>query len=180
HRTVRAHPGVRRLTFQVFGHENEVIMLDSDIKNSGEISVIQFLRRPCIFFESDTFLFINTGKRDELHRYRSTAVVTDRFVSNDGAAARDLARRSIVVKTDRIVFGKHSLPPHPGLPRNYSSSRHAIPGVNSQPATPPNQPPRSLRLTGRDGLTRAEAGPVFFGHVDRSRDTANYYRQKKS
>ncbi len=97
HRTVRAHPGVRGFTFQIFGHENEVIMLDSDIKNFGEISVIQLLRRPRIFFESDAFHFINTGKRDELHRHNSTAVVTDRFVSIDGAAARDLARRSILV-----------------------------------------------------------------------------------
>ena len=97
HWTVRAHPRVRGFTFQIFGHENEVIMLDANIKNSGEISVIQLLRRPRILFESDAFHFINTGKRDALHRYHSTAVVTDRFVSNDRAAARDLARRSIVV-----------------------------------------------------------------------------------
>ena len=97
HRTVRAHPGVCGFTFQIFGYENEVIVLDSDIKNFGEISVIQLLRRPRIFFESDALHFINTGKRDELHRYHSTAIVTDRFISNDGAAARDLARRSILV-----------------------------------------------------------------------------------
>ena len=97
HRTVRAHPSRRGVTLQIFGHESEVIVLDSDIKNSGEISVIQLLRHSRVFFKSDAFHFINTGKRDELHRHHSTTVVTDRFISNDGAAARDLARRSIVV-----------------------------------------------------------------------------------
>src|SRR5260370_38528910 len=88
-------------------------MLDSDIKNCGEITVIQLLRRARVFFESDAFRFVNTGKRDELHRHHSTAVIPDRFAGNDGAVARDLARRSLVVQTDRIVFDKPSLPLSP-------------------------------------------------------------------
>src|SRR5207249_11579571 len=58
---------------------------------------------------------------------------------------------------------------HPGLPRNYSSSRHAIPDINSQPATPPNQPPRRVGLTRLGWLTSAELASVFFCHVERSR-----------
>ena len=110
HRTVRPDPGIRGFTLQIFRYENEVIVLKSNIKNAGQISVIQLLRHSRVFFESDALHFINTGKRDELHRHNSTAVVTDRFIGKDGAVARDLARRSIVVQTDRIVFGKHSLP----------------------------------------------------------------------
>ena len=104
HRAMRVNPGLCGFTFQIFGYKNQVIMLDSDVKNSGDVTVIELLRRPRAVFESDAFHLINTGEGNELHRHRSTAVVTDRFISNDGALALDLARRSIVVQTDRIVF----------------------------------------------------------------------------
>src|SRR5207302_4092824 len=94
-------------------HENEVIMLDADIENSGEINVIQLLRGPRALFESNAFHFIHASERDELHRNHPPGLVTDRFIGNDGAVALDLARRSIVVQTDRIIFGKHLSPHNP-------------------------------------------------------------------
>ena len=42
HRTVRAHPGIRGFTFQIFGYENEVIVLDSDIKNLARLVLSSF------------------------------------------------------------------------------------------------------------------------------------------
>ena len=64
HRTVGPDPGIRGFTFQIFGDKNEVIMLDSYIKNTGEISIIQLLRHPRVFFESAAFHIINTGKSE--------------------------------------------------------------------------------------------------------------------
>jgi len=136
HRAMRVNPGFSGFTLQIFGHENEVIILDADIKNSGDITVLELLRRPRALFESDAIHFINTGEGNELHRHRPTAVVPDRFIGNDGAVALERARRTIVVQTDRIVFGKHLSPSsrftaqllfeqtrHPG--RKYSGSGRA-------------------------------------------------------
>ena len=113
HRTMLINPAIRSFTFQIFGNENEMFILDANIKDFNEINVIDLLRHPRALFESDAFHFINTGDGDKLHRNHSTAVVPNRFIGNDGAVARYFARRSIVVQTDRIIFGKHLSPPNP-------------------------------------------------------------------
>src|ERR1041384_7785517 len=105
-----------------------MIFFGNQVENSRHIRVVKFPSQFCAFFEPNPFAFAQRGHGNKLHRDRAASVLPHCLVGDDGAVMADLARRSIVVQTNRIIFGKH-FPSDPHLPRNYCSTGRVAPDV---------------------------------------------------
>ena len=106
HDPVRDNPSVRSFTLQIFGHKNDVLVLDPDVENLGNVDVIEFLGRARLLLKLFACCLVNASQRNDLQGYGMTGAVIDRLVGDHRTQPRELARGSIFLNTDAVMLGE--------------------------------------------------------------------------
>src|SRR5207302_11310099 len=123
HRRMRDNPGIRSFTLQIFGNKNDVLVLNPDVENLGNVDVIELLCRPCLLLKLFACCLVDAGERNDLQGYGLTRSVSNRFVGDHRAEPREFARRSIFSNTDAVMLGESCYSHHV-----WASPRNDIPG----------------------------------------------------
>ena len=103
---MRDNPGIRSFTLQIFGDKNDVLVLDADVENLGDVYVIELLCRPRLLFKSFAGCLVDAGERNDLQGYGLTGAVINRFIRDHRAQPREFARPSIFSNTDAVMLGE--------------------------------------------------------------------------
>ena len=103
---MRDNPGIRSFTLQIFGNKNDVLVLNPDVENLGDVDVIERLCRPSLLLKLFTCCLVDAGERNDLQGYGVTRSVINRFVGDNRAEPGEFARRSIFSNTDAVMLGE--------------------------------------------------------------------------
>src|SRR5437763_798872 len=103
---MRDNPGVRIFTLQIFSDKNNVLVLNPNVENFGNIDVIELLSCVRLLLKLFARCLVDAGERNDLQGYGVTRAVIDRLVGDDRAEPSDFARRPVFLNTDTIMLGK--------------------------------------------------------------------------
>src|SRR5438477_11100510 len=103
---MRDNPGIRRFTLQIFSDKNDVLVLNPDVENLGNVDVIELLCRPRLLLKLFACCLVDAGERNDLQGYGVTRAVINGFVGDDRAEPDEFAGSSVFSNTDAVMLGE--------------------------------------------------------------------------